>query len=129
MELSTRAPPPKALREVLVVEDDCGIREALRDLLESEGLRVTGAVNGEDALAKLRGRAPDLILLDLMMPVMNGWEFRIAQRRDPAIAGIPVVVLSAQNGLGREVRDMSVDGWLAKPFEIDALLAAVHRYC
>jgi DNA-binding response OmpR family regulator len=114
--------------EVMVVEDDFAIRETLRELLEDEGFRVSWASNGREALAQLKERAPRLILLDLMMPVMDGWEFRTAQQRDPDIARIPVVVISADHGLEQKVSGLSVAGWLAKPFELDALLAAVKRY-
>jgi CheY-like chemotaxis protein len=63
-----------------------------------------------------------------MMPVMDGWEFRVAQQRDPVLARIPVVIISADHGLERKVSDLEVDGWLAKPFELGALLETVNRY-
>jgi CheY-like chemotaxis protein len=114
--------------EVMVVEDDYAIRETLRDVLEEQGYRVVWASNGEEALARLKGTTPRVILLDLMMPVMDGWEFRHAQQRDPALSRIPVVVISADHGLENKVSALAVDGWLAKPFELDALLATVDRY-
>jgi CheY-like chemotaxis protein len=117
-------------REVMLVEDDDGIGEILRDLLEEAGFRVTWAPNGLEALAQLRlGRVPRVILLDLMMPVMDGLEFRTAQRRDPALAPIPVVVISANEGVDRKISDMQVDGYLPKPFELGTLLDTVNRYC
>src|SRR5919206_1695644 len=97
--------------EVLVVEDDFAIRETLRELLEDEGYRVAWAANGKEALARLHERAPRVILLDLMMPVMDGWEFRVAQQRDPALASIPVVVISADHGLEQKVSSLAVDAW------------------
>jgi two-component system, OmpR family, response regulator CpxR len=114
--------------EVLVVEDDFAIRETLRELLEDEGYDVSWASNGQEALDLLARRAPRVILLDLMMPVMDGWEFRLAQRRDPALARIPVVVISADHALDQKVAALAVDGWLAKPFELDALLTTLQRY-
>ena len=115
--------------EIMVVEDDLAIGEILRELLENAGYRVSWAANGEEALERLRlGGAPRVILLDLMMPVMDGIEFRAAQRRDPALAPIPVVVISADHALDAKVGEMQVDDYLAKPFELGALLATVDRY-
>jgi CheY-like chemotaxis protein len=115
---------------VMLVEDDFAIRETVTDVLESEGFRVTCAANGAEALERL-GRAaapPDLILLDLMMPVMDGWEFREAQQRDPRLAAIPVVVLSAGAGMEGRLAGLSPDAFLPKPFELDHLLEAVKRH-
>jgi CheY-like chemotaxis protein len=114
--------------EVMVIEDDFAIRETLRELLEDEGYGVVWASNGQEALAQLERHTPRLILLDLMMPVMDGWEFRSAQRRDPVLARIPVVVISADHALDQKVPALAADGWLAKPFELDALLATLRRY-
>jgi CheY-like chemotaxis protein len=121
--------PAKNGDVVMVVEDDFAIRETLRELLEEQGYVVVWAANGREALTRLQGgRPPRVILLDLMMPVMDGWEFRTAQQRDPKLARIPVVVISADHALAEKVAQMAVDGYLAKPFELDALLAAVDRY-
>jgi CheY-like chemotaxis protein len=115
--------------DVMVVEDDYAIRETLRELLEEEGYRVTQASNGAEALARLRTmRAPRLILLDLMMPVMDGWEFRSAIGRDEKLAGIPVIILSADHGLAQKVSGLAVQGYLPKPFELEDLLQTVERY-
>jgi CheY-like chemotaxis protein len=106
---------------VLVIEDECDIREALAEALSYEGYEVVMASNGREALRKLgRGPLPDVILLDLVMPEMSGWEFRQAQVGDPALAGIPVVVVSASDpGPARP------DRHLPKPFAIDELFDLV----
>src|SRR5215831_14973272 len=88
---------------ILIVEDDNDVRSALSELLEEEGFSVEGAHNGREALARLRGGTvhPAVILLDLMMPGMDGWDFRSEQMRDPELAAVPVVVVSA-SGFSRE---------------------------
>ena len=117
-------------RTVLLVEDDLGIRETIAELLSEEGYGVTCAANGAEALAVLaHGGAPAVILLDLMMPVMNGWEFRSAIRNDPRLAHIPVIVLSA--GLAADQRSSTLEAaaFLPKPIEDGKLLDAVERCC
>ena len=111
-------------RTVMVVEDDAAIREVVVEILAYEGFEPVEARNGLEALARLRrdGVAPALILLDLMMPVMNGWQFRIEQLRDPSLARIPVVLMSAS-----EPEGLVADGHVVKPFDIPALLAAIAR--
>jgi CheY-like chemotaxis protein len=121
----------RARGDVMVVEDDYAIRETLKELLEEEGYRVIQAANGAEALSRLRTQArdtPKLILLDLMMPVMDGWEFREAIRHDPRLNAIPVVVISADHGLEQKVSTMRVEAWLSKPFELDQLLHTVEQY-
>ena len=88
--------PLQGLR-LLVVEDDETIRASLADLLGDEGATLATVANGREALEALRGapQPPDLILLDLMMPVMDGWEFRIAQRADQMLSKIPLIAMSA----------------------------------
>jgi CheY-like chemotaxis protein len=108
---------------VLVVDDELDIREAVTEVLSYEGHEVITACEGAEALRKCVALQPDLVLLDLMMPGMNGWEFRLAQLRDPAIADIPVVVLSA---LGR-VSNIDALAFLPKPFGLDDLLDLVRR--
>ncbi|HTP49674.1 MAG TPA: response regulator [Anaeromyxobacteraceae bacterium] len=107
-------------KRVLVVDDDRDIRESLVELLESEGYQVSSAANGRDALAEARRTRPDVILLDQMMPVMCGREFQAAQARDPSLAGIPVLRISASPV-------DSVGEFLRKPFGIDEVLGVVRR--
>lgn len=109
---------------VLVVDDESDIREAVSEVLADEGYAVYGAGDGAEALRKARAFHPHLVLLDLMMPGMNGWEFRAAQRGDPELRDIPVVVLSA---LGR-VSGMEAADFIQKPFDLDRLLSAVRTH-
>lgn len=111
--------------KILVVEDDDDIRDSLKELLEEEGYQVDTAANGEQALNRLRGEAPQLILLDLMMPVMDGWEFAERIRGRPDWAQIPVIVLSADRNIGDKARKLGAVGYLAKPFELSELLSLV----
>jgi signal transduction histidine kinase len=113
-------------KSILVVEDDFDIRETLSALLEDRGYNVSTSANGLDALAHIRSQGrPDIILLDLMMPVMDGWQFRVAQKRDPEVAQIPVIAISA-NGTPKAAA-IDADAYLQKPIDIDALLAAIER--
>lgn len=110
---------------ILIVDDDDEIRATLREILEYEGHEVLAASNGSQALAALRtGSRPCLILLDLMMPVMSGYAFRQAQLRDPMLASIPVIFLSA-HAHGEQL-DAEV---IQKPFRLDRLLLAVEKAC
>lgn len=106
---------------VLIVEDEQDIRDSVAEALSDEGYDVVRAADGAEALEKMHECHPVLVLLDLMMPRMNGWQFRTAQRSDPESAGIPVIVLSA---LGR-VSDIDAADFLQKPFDLDRLLSAV----
>jgi CheY-like chemotaxis protein len=115
---------------ILVVEDDVDVREALAMFLECEGYHVVEAAHGAEALERLRGGGPfGLILLDLMMPVMNGWEFRDAQAKDPTLAAIPVVVITADHTAAKRAADVGAAGCLLKPVEFPELLDYVGRYC
>jgi CheY-like chemotaxis protein len=115
---------------VLVVEDDPDIRATLCEALEDHGYTPAAACNGVEALAYLRGNneRPCLILLDLMMPVMDGQAFRAEQRADPALASIPVVVVSAYRDVHRYEQELAAE-CLAKPVRLDTLLATARRHC
>src|SRR5215217_3480444 len=113
---------------ILIVEDEAPIRAVLMEILEDEGYRVASARNGLEALTYVRQHIhPRLILLDLGMPVMTGWEFRAEQQRDPALGGIPVIILSATIHLDRKAAMLNADSWLDKPVDIDQLLSTVMR--
>ena len=113
----------------MVVEDDDLIRESLAELLSDEGYQVATATNGKEALDTLlphTARRPCLIVLDLMMPVMNGWEFIAAKKSNLALSPIPVVVVSAAGERSRGVEAAAI---LNKPFDWRALLSLIQRYC
>jgi CheY-like chemotaxis protein len=115
---------------VLVVDDDEAIRLAMYDTLEAEGYQVWLAEDGEDALRKLRAapEPPSLILLDLMMPNLDGSGFCAAQQQDPALARIPVVILSADCYIQQKAAALGVAGSLAKPVRVAELLATIERW-
>ena len=113
---------------VLVVDDDRDIRETLQEVLEAEGYRAVTARHGAEGLEVAREEHPALVLLDLFMPVMDGVEFRRRQLAEPALAGIPVVVVSAAHGLAGRVASMGVEGHLEKPVRIDRLFDEVARF-
>ncbi len=115
---------------VLLVEDDPDVREATATFLECSGFDVAVAGDGRDALGSLEGGLrPCLILLDLMMPRLSGFEFRRIQLADPKIAAIPVVVLSAAGDLARRTAHLTPDDVLAKPPDLSVLAALIERHC
>ncbi len=122
-------PPPAA--HILVVDDEQAIRDVFADILADEGYPVVCVTNGQEALHYLvrQARSPCLILLDLNMPVMSGWEFRLAQLADPQLAMIPVVAVSAAATVQRQATIIHADDYLAKPVGYDELVVTVARYC
>jgi two-component system, chemotaxis family, chemotaxis protein CheY len=112
---------------ILVVDDDETVREAITETLELEGYRVDSAADGLQALEKVKTAAPDAIVLDLMMPVMDGFTFLEQCRRDELCPGTPIVVTSAVHQLAKTASALHVDACLAKPFDLDELLAIVER--
>ncbi len=115
---------------MLVVDDDADIRETITDVLEMRGYRVRSAVNGLEALNLLRsGARPCLILLDLMMPVLNGWEFRAEQTRDEQLANVPVVIISGDGSTSQKAATMGISLYLRKPLELSVMLDVVRRHC
>ena len=109
---------------LLLVEDNAGVQAALAEALADESFQVTTANNGREALDRLRGQAlPDAIILDLMMPVMDGWEFRVEQRSDPVLAEIPLLAMSAD--ISAKARAIAADGYVRKPIDFPHLLRAL----
>ena len=111
---------------ILVVEDDRAVLQALTMVLEAEGYDVTAARNGEEALQALDGSVPDLVLLDLWMPIMNGWQF-LGQLRDlpGPVRDVPVSAVSAEVNAGRD--DLPVEIFMTKPLDIEKLHTAVRH--
>jgi len=115
---------------ILIVEDDVEIREAMSELLESRGYAVSVARHGAEALEQLRaGSRPCIILLDLMMPVMDGWTFCQETERDPAFAAIPILIVSAVTRLDPRTAHVRSVAQLSKPLNFDDLLAALALHC
>jgi CheY-like chemotaxis protein len=118
-------------RRVLVVEDDADVRGALAAVLEVAGYQVVEAAHGGEALDHLRAATTSfcMILLDLFMPMMNGWAFRAEQMKDPDMAAIPVVVVSADATGVTKARSLGIADYLTKPIDFDRLLSLVDKHC
>ncbi len=116
-------------RKLLLVEDDAELRQSLCDLLTDAGYDVECAENGRVALTFLEDSPPPcLVLLDLMMPVMNGWEFRDAQSRNAKISDIPVVILTADGRADMKAETLRAAGYLRKPIQVDRLLGILAQF-
>ena len=116
------------MKKILIVEDDQDIRLALVELLEDAGYAVTGAMNGKVAVDTLVGDPKfDLILLDLMMPVMDGFEFIAWQSREPGTASIPVLIMSADGQAAEKLKGAKVRGYVRKPLDMMPFLEVVAR--
>ena len=115
---------------ILLVEDDAAICDAMSDLLSGEGYEVYCAMDGQKALDWLHAtpRLPELILLDLMMPVLDGMQFRQQQAAEHRISEIPVIVISADARGAEKSAGMGAQGYLRKPLEVDDLLEAVEHW-
>ena len=117
--------------EILVVDDDRSVRELLGDLLSLEGYHVTLAEDGAKALAAIRkGPSPDVVLLDLMMPVMSGFEFLEVVEADKTLCTLPIIVVSALPApVSADHAVGGIKGSLGKPIDVSVLLAALQRLC
>jgi CheY-like chemotaxis protein len=120
-----------ASHRIFVVEDEEMIRDSIVEFLDEQGYDAIGAADGRDALDKLAAPAPRpcLILLDLMMPVMDGRAFREQQLKTPDLAEIPIIVFSAYRDVARTAADLKAAGHLAKPLRLTELLETVRRHC
>jgi len=115
-----------AARPILVVDDDPEILAMLRDFLESEGLAVRTAANGAEALEALDEVMPALILLDMRMPVLDGWAF--AKRFHERALTYPIVVMTAAESARRWAEEIGATGYIAKPFDVNELLETIERH-
>ena len=115
---------------ILVVDDEVSVRAMLIALLEDMQYDVRGAANGRDALARLRNEPGRfrLILLDLMMPFMSGWDVLLAMQSDPALADIPIVMMTAGADVRRQALDLGAVGYVSKPVDFDQLLGMVEQH-
>ena len=112
---------------ILIIEDDREISDTIRDILIDEGYRVEIASNGQAALDHLGGTLPlpDVMLLDIMMPIMNGYDFRTIQLADPRLRDIPIIALSADGRIQEKSERLKVEHFVRKPVELDVLLELV----
>ena len=125
---SSGATPEQSTKTILIVDDDPEFREALVDIVRSEGFAVETATNGMQALDKLRwGLRPCVVLLDMQMAGMTGWDFRAEQSRDPTLAAIPVVAMTAGYWKNRDLGDYAAR--IAKPIQVPELKATLAKYC
>jgi CheY-like chemotaxis protein len=121
-------PAPAPICPVLIVEDDEDLRDMMAQMLNIEGFHTATVANGREALEYLYATGkPNVILLDLMMPIMDGWEFRRRQKADPELAPVPVIILSALD----QTRAAPVDAeaFLKKPLDFERLLELVRDHC
>jgi len=115
---------------VLVVDDEDSIRDVVIAILEYAGYQAAGAVNGRDAIDCLKNNQGRfrLVLLDVMMPLMNAWDVLHEVRQDPALAAIPMVLMTAGSNARQKAMEQGAAGYLPKPIDIDALLDTVEYY-
>ena len=117
-------------RTILIVEDDAGVREVLKEVLEDEGFDTMAAADGTEAVDLLQKNSepPCVILLDLMMPRMSGSEFRMVQKVDPQLQHLPVVLLSADGAMEEKAKALETDGARRKPIDLEQLLQVIERF-
>lgn len=113
------------MKKILVVEDDLSIREIIVEILESEGYVVSSGINGRDGLKSLETSTPDLIIMDVMMPIMDGFEFRENLMKNSQWSSIPTLVMSAQNQNLDKLKSHGLENFINKPLDLNRLLEAV----
>src|SRR5689334_1963358 len=114
------------MKHILIIEDEKGIRESLQEVLEYEGFQVSTASHGREGLEMLESNlAPAIILLDLMMPVMNGWEFAEAVNKSPEYSSIPIIIVSA---FADKAEAINAKGIVKKPINLDQLLSLINEW-
>jgi two-component system response regulator MprA len=117
-------------KRILIVEDEADVAQTFADVLEGAGYHTLRASNGLEGLEHLRtGGRPSLILLDVSMPVLDGWGFRREQQLMPGGTTVPVMVITADSDAGRKAAALGAQGWLRKPCGVRALLDEVYRLC
>ncbi len=114
-------------RTLLVIDDDLDLLEVVTMILEGARYEVTAVSNGREALDAVASHMPDLILLDMKMPVMNGWEFA-KELRGAFAHPAPIIVFTAAEDARKRAEEIGAEGWVSKPFEVDQLLAVVQRH-
>jgi CheY-like chemotaxis protein len=124
-----RGYPLGAMARVLVIDDEPDVRWLIRMSLERAGHEVLDAEDGLRGIALAMKQRPEVIVLDLMMPVMDGWTFREEQRKLPALASIPVLTVTADGDARGKAASIQAAGYIAKPLQIDNLLDEVERIC
>jgi CheY-like chemotaxis protein len=115
------------VNHILVVDDEAAIRDVVADILEMSDYAVKTATNGAEALDHIRVEQPAAVLLDLMMPVMDGWEFLRRCRGCAPCASVPVVIMSAAHDAALAASTLGAQGYLAKPFDMDKVVEMVQR--
>jgi CheY-like chemotaxis protein len=118
-----------ATRPVLIVDDNADVRDSLQFVLRLAGYDVRTASNGVEGLVEMRRQpAPCAVLLDLHMPVMNGFEFREQQSKDAELAAIPVIIFSGHHDVAEAADRLGIEAYFQKPFEVDEILELIRRY-
>jgi two-component system, chemotaxis family, chemotaxis protein CheY len=115
------------MKRILVVDDEPDIRHVVADVLTDAGYAVATACNGAEALDHVRQTRPDAVLLDLMMPIMDGWSFLRECHTQGVCEGVPIGIMSAAHNAGATVNMWNVNALIAKPFALEELLTAVER--